>query len=871
MRHWFRTIWSRAWAMLRKERLDHEFDEELTTHLELLTDEGRRRGMPEADARREAHRRLGQMESLRESHREQRGMPVLEVLAQDLKYAVRMLWKSPAFTCIAALSLALGIGANTALFSLVDNLLLRSLPVREPDRLVQVRQVIVGMGIRKPRGSYSKSEFDFIRAHNPVFSKIVGFNRLDRPAVSIDGVPEPSREVEQVSENFFSDLGVPLIAGRPPQASDGAVAIISYRLWRARFDGSPAVLGRAMTIDSQACTIIGVAPPRFLGISIDNPADIWLTSLTAGGLSMIARLKPGVAAGQARAAMQVIFDQMDQQRSGEERRGRPPLQAELLAAGKGLSGLRAEYERPLLALTVSVTLVLLITCTNVGSLLMVRNTARGRELTVRVALGARRSRLIVQCLVESAVLAGLGGALGLVFARWGVSILLLMLPLPTIPQGLTFQMDARVLSFTAAVSLASALLFGLAPAWRATQVDLSATLKSSQGSTPSRSKRQVSRLLVACQVGLSVLLVVGAGLFVRTLRNLTQIDPGFRPESLLQVSIDTRGSGYRQGQVGALYRLLLERVSAIPGVHSVTGIRNLVMTGAGSVMRAPIPGRTLDPEESWDSVEVGPLFFETMGIALLRGRTFDTSDFAQQRRLVVISEAFAKHYFPNEDPVGKRIGASEIAGVVRDAKLITVRREAGPMVYEMSRPEPDRINALEVRAAGDSDAIARAVGQEVRRVNPRLLIDIRTMRRHMDDSIAKERMVAATSAFFSLLGLLLASIGLFGVASYTVAQRTNELGIRMALGAGRWSVIRESLRETMLVFGAGLAAGIVLAIAAVRLTASFLSDLLFGLTAADAANIVGAVLLMVAVALAACILPARRAARIDPLAAIRYE
>ena len=288
-------------------------------------------------------------------------------------------------------------------------------------------------------------------------------------------------------------------------------------------------------------------------------------------------------------------------------------------------------------------------------------------------------------------------------------------------------------------------------------------------------------------------------------------------------------------------------------------------------MSDPIPGHIIAPEDDfWDAVDVGPSFFKTMGITLLRGRTFDAADFARQRQLVVISQAFAKHYFPDEDPIGKRIGDLEIVGIVRDAKLIAVRKQAGPMVYVIA-PEPNRIGAMEVRYAGDPDSIARAVANEIRRVNPRLLVDIRTMRQQIDDSIAKERMVAATSAFFSFLGLLLASLGLFGMASYTVAQRTNELGIRLALGAGRWSVIRESLWETMLAFTAGLAAGILAAMAALRLTASFLAGLLFGLTATDAANIVGAVLLMIAVALAASILPASRATRIDPLAALRYE
>jgi macrolide transport system ATP-binding/permease protein len=873
MKAWLRTTWSRSRAVVSRRRLDREFDEELTTHLELLIDEGRRRGLSAADARREALRKLGRPVAIREVHREQRALPLLDMLAQDLRYAIRMLWKTPAFTGIVTLSLALGIGANTALFSLVDDLLLRSLPVRDPDRLVQVQQTSTMMGIRKTGIPFTKPAFDYIRTHNQVFAEIVGVNVLERPTVSIDGVSEPGRRVEQVSDNFFRDLGVAPVVGRTPESSDDAVAVLSHGLWRARFGSSPDVVGRALTIDGQTYPIIGVATPQFRGLSVENSADIWVSSRTAPSQQMIARVKPEVTSAEARAAMQVLFRQLAQAQP-EVVRWNEGMQIELLSAGKGLSQLRAPYERPLLALSVLVTLVLLITCTNVGNLLMVRNSARRRELAVRAALGASRSRLVLQYLVESAVLATMGGILALIFARWGVSIILSMLPLVAIPDGLVFQPDARVLGFAAGLSLLCALLFGLAPAWRATHVDLTSPLRSSQGSTSTKRSRLLGRWLVSCQVALSVLLLVGAGLFVQTLRNLLRLDVGFKAESLLQVSLDTRGSGYGKGQVGPLHSLLLERVSAIPGVQSVTSIRNSVMKGNFSRSLMPIPGRTLSGDEAWDSAEVGPSFFETMAIPVVRGRTFAVADFAQGRPYVVISEAFAQHYFPNEDPVGKRIGRTartEIIGVVRDTRLTAVRRESGPMMYFMAANEPDSVGALEVRTAGDADAIVRAVREEVRRVHPRLLIDIRTMRQEIDRNLAQERMVAATSGLFSLLGLLLVSVGIFGVASYTVAQRTSELGIRMALGASRWSVIRESLRDTMTVFGAGLAAGIIVAVAAVRLTAGFISDLLFGLTATDAANIVGAVLLIVAVALAACILPARRATRIDPLTAIRHE
>lgn len=480
MKPWLRTIGSRAWAVVRKERLDREFDEELTTHLELLVDEGRRNGMSDAEARREALRKLGRPVALHEVHREQRGLPLLDALAQDLRYAVRMLWKTPAFTAIVTLSLALGIGANTAFFSLVDNLLLRSLPVREPDQLVQVQQTSTAPGITKGRTSFPQRVFDYIQAENQVFSDVVGFSTLDRPAVAIDGVQESGRQVEQVSENFFRDLGVTPAIGRTPDASDDAVAVISHRFWRSRFGGRPNVLGRTLTVDGEAYTIVGVASARFLGLSIESSADLWITSRAAAPQQMIARLRPGVTAATGQAAIDVLFRQLAQAEP-EVARWDERMRIELLPAGKGLSQLRTQYARPLLALTVLVTLVLLITCTNIGNLLMVRNSARSRELAIRAALGARRSRLVLTPLVESAVLATLGGILAVMFAQWGVSIIVSMLPVSANPESLAFRADARVVSFAAGVSVLSAVLFGLAPAWRGAQVDLRGALGSNQG------------------------------------------------------------------------------------------------------------------------------------------------------------------------------------------------------------------------------------------------------------------------------------------------------------------------------------------------------------------------------------------------------
>jgi predicted permease len=869
MKNWLRILWSRLRATAKKEQFDRDFDEELKAHLELLIDEGRLAGLSSREAEREALRKLGRPLILLEDHQEQRGLPLLDTLSQDLRYGVRTLWKSPAFTLIVTLSLGLGIGANTALFSLVDDLLLRSLPVRDADRLVKVELVASGLGTKKGFASFPAPVFDALRARTDILSEVVGFNRLDRPSVTLDGHLEPALQVERVSSNFFRDLGVNPVHGRTPDASDDAVAVLSDRYWRSRFARRSDVLGRALTLDGQVFTIVGVAPPGFIGLSVENSIDLWLAARTPPPpQAMIARLNASVTPSHAQAALQTPLRQLGEAQTS----GMPwndAMQVTLLPAGKGLSQLRAQYDRPLLALLVLVSLVLLITCTNVSNLLMVRNTARRRELSLRISLGASRSRVVMQYLVESGLLALMGGLLALGFARWGVSITLSMLPLPSVPQGLAFEIDGRVLGFTGLLAIVSALLFGLAPAWNATGVDLTAALKSNSGGTSSRGNRRMARWLVASQVALTVLLLVGAGLFVQTLRNLTHLDVGFDPKGLLQVSIDTRGAGYGQGQVGDVHRLLLERVAAIPGVRSVAAIRNAVLRNSGTRSSITMPDLPLGPEEGWDSAEVGPAFFETMGIRVVHGRVFTAEDFERQSRVKVISEAFAKHYFPNQDPIGRLGGL--IIGVVADTKLFAMRKENAPFMYDLARKEPDRLSALEVRTDQEPGAVSNAIVHAVRSIHPRLLIEVRTMQQEIGQNVAKERIVAATSSFFSLLALLLASIGIFGVASSTVAQRTNELGIRMALGAGPWSVIRESLRETMLVFGAGLVAGTMAAVTAVQVTKSFISELLFGLDATDTANIAAAVFVMAAIALIACILPARRATRIDPLAAIRHE
>jgi predicted permease len=870
MTRWLRRIQSRVRSLVLRDRLDRQFDEELATHLELLIDDARRRGLPADDARREALLKLGRPESLREQHRDARGLPWVDALRHDARYAVRMLRKAPAFTAVVTLTLALGIGANTALFSLVDSLLLRSLPVRDPDRLVQVNIIpVIPGGFKKGWIAFDRPVFDRVRAQERVVSEAVGFMRLDRPLVLIDGAAAPAVDIEEVSENYFRDLGIAPIVGRTPVASDDNVAVISESCWRSLFGKTTSLQDYTLRVNGKSYEIIGVAPSRFGGFNVEHPADVWLTSpmVPSVNLMMIARLHAGVSPAQAQAALQpigrqVLLDILKDLPSDQA------VEIDLVPAGKGLSQLRGQYRGALLALMALVTLVLLTTCTNVGNLLMLKNAARRRELTVRAALGAGRGRLIAQYFIESTILAAAGCAAGLFLASWGVSAVLAMLPLPALPDGLAFQWDAHTVGFAAGVALLSALLFGLAPAWRATEVDLSGALRTSQGVTTPARTRRLGRILVGCQVGLSVLLLVGAGLFVQTVRNLATVDIGYDIDRLMQVSIDTRFAGYKQGEVGAVYRRLLERVGAVPGVRSATGVRNPLMRRSGSRTGARLPGLENPNPDSWESVEVGPRFFETMGIEVVRGRAFTAADFDRGSGVFVVNEAFARHYYPNEDPL---LRTPAIVGIVRDVRLAAVRSEIAPLMYEVSRREPDRINALEVRVAGDPAAIAPAIRRAIQDVNPRLFVGIRTFGDDIDRDIAKERMVATISAFFSALGLTLAAIGIFGVASSTVAHRAKELGIRRALGAGQWSVIRESLRETLVVFGLGLAAGAIAAFVAVRLTSGLIADLLFGLTATDAANIAAALAVMAGAALLACLLPALRATRIDPLTSIREE
>ena len=861
MTSWVRAAWSRIHAALTRSRRDREFDDELREHLTLLIEEEQARGVAFAEARRRALIKLGAPAHLAEDNRSVRGLPVLHVLSQDLRFAWRSLRKSPAFTAVAVISLGLGLGANTALFSLVDALLLRPLPVDAPDRLVYIQRTSQSSGKRMP---VDRPVLDGLRGLRSTIVDAAAIQPMAQPGLAIDNAPETDRLVMQATGNLFHVLGVRAAVGRVDLSGVARAAVVSDRFWTRRFNRSPDLVGRTLTVNDGEYTVIGVAAPGFLGLSPDSSVDVWLLFSTPSFVtsSAIGRLKAGVSREQAHAAAATMFARLDHGSATPLPDG--PILTEVLAAGRGDSSLREQYGTALMALTALVALVLLVTCANIGTLLVVRNRARQHELAVRASLGARRLRLVSQLLVESAVIAAMGGAVAWLFAQWGVAALLGMLPLSSIPEQLTFQGDIRVLAFMAALSFACAMLFGFLPAWRASGVEAISTLQSTPSRTHGHGTRRFGLWMVGAQIALSVVLVAGAGLFVQTLHNLARADLGFDSRNLIQVELAARTVGLRPEQVPALHDRLIERVSAVPGVSGVT------------MFFTPLypPWATgTEPPSEYTAGIVGPELFEVMRIPLVGGRVFTAADAMRTEGYSIVTESFARQMFPGEDAIGKRAGFGnlEVIGVVRDAKLDNVRWDVQPTVYRMGMQLGRLMSVLLVRSSVDPETVMRPIQDAVASVHPRLLVSVRTVDDLVNRSIARERIVALTSGFVGVLGLALSGIGLFGVAAFAVVRRTSELGLRMALGATTRSVIVESLRETMIVFGWGLVVGAVGAFVAARLAGRLISGLLVGLQPADWTNVAGAVVLMLLIAVVACVVPALRASRIDPLKAIKCE
>jgi putative ABC transport system permease protein len=832
---------------------------------------------------------------------------------QDLRFGVRMSLKSPGFTLIAALLLALGVGANTAIFSVIDAVLLRMLPVKEPERLVLLGRS--GGGRQTDNLTYDM--YEQFRDHDRTLSGVTAYYPL-RLTVSVEGQQEPALSGQLVTGGYYEVLGVNAALGRTITPDDdrasGAhpVCVISDGYWRRRFGRDPGVVGRTIHLSGYPFTVIGVTPPEFFGAEVGASMDITVpltmqeqvmpgirSFMNGGGqLRVLGRLRAGATMEQAQASLGLLYQQYMADKFkhlSSFNKGKPPdpkmLEERLHVTfgGNGLSALRRQFSQPLFALMGIVALALLIACANVAGLMLARAVARRKEMAVRLALGAGRLRLMRQLLTESALLAGFGGLLGLLFAWWGARLLASLLSQGEIPIHLSVKPDLRLLGFTAATALLTGALFGLAPAFSATRVELQAALKQDTQAASSRGARlSLGQIFVVAQVALSLLLLVGAGLFVRSLQKLREVETGFAHENVLVLKLEPVGSNDKWRvlvPLTALYDELLRRVKSLPGVEQASLVgyspmsrREWLVMGEnpGNMSTISPQGYTPGPDEEMDIhwMQVYPNSFAALGVPLLAGRDFSPQDDRQSQRVAVINESMARRFFGNENPVGRRFsvrtGEIEIVGVAKDVKYRSFRDPGRPMFYQPFRQANTGRGqmTLVARITGDPAPIAAAMQREARALDPAMpMFTAETLNAQLDASLAQERLVATLSGLFGLLALALACIGLYGVMAFDVARRTREIGVRMALGASAGRVAQLVLRETMWLVGIGVVFGLGAALAATR----WVKSLLYGLQPHDPLTIGLAVLTLMIVAAIAGYLPARRASRVDPMVALRHD
>jgi predicted permease len=832
----------------------------------------------------------------------------MRTLWQDVRYGARALWKSPGFTLVAALSIALGIGANTAIFSLVNATLLRRLPVAEPERLAYVYS-------GTPRGLYSTASYpDYVdfRDRNEAFEGLAARGGISASLGVGDHAELAVGSV--VTGNYFEVLGVPAARGRTLTPEDDrtpgahAVVVLSHGLWQRRFGGGD-VVGREVALNGQQFNVVGVLPAEFTGVDQGRADDIYVPmSMQAvvrpprGGYSgemnpdllkvrgnrwlwMVGRLKPNVQPEQAGAALAVVSKQLEQTYP-DTNTGRVVT---LARAGEGDPEARGSLVSVAGLLLSVVGIVLLIACANVANLLLARASARRKEMALRLALGASRWRVVRQLLTESLLLALIGGAAGLTLALWAIDLMKAAPPpagaLPIAP---AFTVDVWVLGFTLALSALTGVLFGLAPALQASRPDLVPALKDETVSLDRGRRFSLRGLLVVAQVALSLVLLVGAGLFLRSVRHARAIDPGFDAERILVAQLNINLLRYTRAQGREFYRQVVERVGALPGVESVSLARNVALTGSASTRGLLIEGQAgegndlrneggaLSASNNTVGVNVvGSKYLKTLGVPLVRGRDFAAADTEESPRVVVVNEAFAARHFEGQDPLGKRLsfeGARgpwhEVVGVARDSKYYTLGEARTPFVYLPLAQNHETGMALVVRAGVEPAALAASVRREVQSLEKNLPVaDARPMTEVLGVALYAARTGAAMLTGFGLLALLLAAVGLYGVMAYTVSRRTREVGIRMALGARRADVLKLVLREALTLLACGVVLGLAGAWAASRLLAGFL----YGVSTNDPFTFFGTTAVLVAAALLACLVPARRAMKVDPMVALRHE
>ncbi|MGH9721802.1 MAG: ABC transporter permease [Bryobacteraceae bacterium] len=792
------------------------------------------------------------------------------MMVQDIRYAVRLMLRAPAFTTVAILSLALGIGSNTAIFSLLDEVLLKRLPVERPGELVEVHRADAS-------GIVSYPLFREVQAQREVFSGAFAVGGELVAGIRVAGAAHDVR-ASGVSTAYFDVLGARPVLGRGFVEEDGGkVAVISHGFWQRALAHDRAVPGKTIALGGTAYTIIGVAPPEFSGVETGRKIDLWLPiselldrrtldNRVAFVLRVMARRKAGVSVEQARAAVDVMMRQLQPEWFGAQ----PAPKLEVTAAGGGLTTLRRRFSKPLWILMSAVGLVLLMACANVANLLLARATARQKEIAVRLAIGAGRGRIARQFLTESVLLSLLGGALGLAVAYWSRDLLLTY-----VRASLPFRLDVRVLSFTAAIAALAGIGFGLAPALRATRLNLNPMLKSGAGSRGAPGELRLGRILAMAQVALSVVLVAGAALCARSLYNLRTFDAGFEKQRV--VLLEARAVGPVRDR-SRVYQDALDRLQAVPGVRSASMSSESLFGGNMWTEAVIAPGYNPRPGEDREAVilTVAPRFFETMGTALVKGRDFAPQDHETAPRVAIVNEAMARYYFAGQEALGKPFamdhrnlrGPIEIIGVVRDAKYRSLRQAAPRIVYLPYRQMPQAEMTIEVRTAGPPAGLLSALPQTLRSANQNLRLgNVTTQASLIERSISQDRLLASASGVFGMLALVLACVGLYGLMSYAVSRRTGEAGVRMALGARSGDLIWLMLRETLGMASAGAAAGVLASIALTRVLASAL----FELTPADPVTLAGATVAILAVAALAGYLPARRMARVDPITALRWE
>jgi predicted permease len=833
-------------------------------------------------------------------------------MLQDIRYGVRMLLKRPGFTLIAVLSLALGIGANTAIFSLLDAVLLRTLPVREPQKLV-----LFGNGKDQgvtnsfPDESVDLFSYPFYRKveqRSDLFAGVAGQMSI---IWTVHGFVNASSEIEKmqvqlVTGNYFPVLSVNASLGRVLTEADDQtqgghpVAVVSYAWWQRRLGADPSAIGKTITIDNVAYTIVGVAPKEFFGATVGTVPDLWVplamekqmppvhfdgrTDDAFQSLNLIARLRDDVSADQASAGVNLLFKQwlgtVDSKLPADKKQQNiQNAKIELTPMSRGLSTLREQFSLSLKVLMGVVALVLLIASANVANLLLAHGAARSREFAVRMAVGAGRLRLVRQLFTESALLALIGGFVGVLLAWWGSRLLLVMasdgpdaLPVDVTP-------NLRILGFTFGVSALCAIGFGIAPALRASRTEPNTSLKAGKSAASTLLRSPLGKTFVVAQVALSLLLLIAAGLFVRTLINLQNIPSGFNQENAVLMQVDTSATGYKgdDPKLPALLNEVEENVKAVPGVQAAS-FAFIVFNQGFWTSVAHSRGDNL-PEGQSRSLRnniVGPDFFTVMGIPFVQGRTFGPQDTAKSQKVAVVSESMARKFFPDGSPIGKRFGLGrpetpediEVIGVVKDAKYGNLKEEFRPMAFYPHSQKPDMLGNFVVRFSGPASTVVPQIRQVITQTNRNLPVDdVVSLSEHIGRSLVQQKLVARLASFFGLLALLLASVGLYGVMSYGVARRTNEIGIRMALGARGRSVLWLVLREALVLVVIGLVIGLIAATMVTKTAAS----LLYELKPNDPLTIALATLLLATVAVLAGYFPARRAARVDPMIALREE